>query len=101
MKKFLLKFLMVTFALTITLGIFTACGEPAHTHSFNLLKSDATNHWYECSCGDKQGLENHKGGTATETEKAKCEVCNTSFGELLTPGHTHNCDKLKFDDIVH
>ncbi len=101
MKKFLLKFLTVTFALTLILGILSACGENPHTHNFNLLKFDATNHWYECSCGEKSDLEVHKGGTATETQKAKCSVCNEEYGSLLIPGHTHNCNKLKFDDIVH
>ena len=37
--------------------------------------SNETHHWEECACGDKKDNEAHKGGTATETEKAKCEVC--------------------------
>lgn len=101
MRKFLVNILTVIFVVTLSLGIFTACGESPHTHSFNLLKSDATNHWYECSCGIKQNVEEHKGGTATETQKAKCEVCDKEYGSLLILGHTHNCNKLKFDDIIH
>ena len=56
------------------------------------LKANDTQHYYECSvCGLTSGYENHKGGTATTTEKAVCEVCNTPYGSLLeeTPIETH------------
>ena len=66
---------------------------PTHAHSFSVLKWDADNHWYECSCFVKDGLEAHKGGTATETQKAVCEVCNQSYGSLLSPSHSHNFNK--------
>ena len=46
-------------------------------------KSDATHHWHECSCGETDTKVEHSGGTATTTEKAKCSVCNTPYGELL------------------
>ena len=85
MKNFLLKTLTIIFAFTLILGIFTACGEletPAHTHDYKTLKYDTENHWYECECGEKQSVEKHKGGTATCTEKASCEVCREKYGEL-------------------
>ena len=68
------------------------CGE-SHTrtktnsklpHEYNTLKYNETEHWNECTCGAKEGVENHKGGTATCTELAKCEVCNEVYGSLET-----------------
>ncbi|MBQ3017117.1 MAG: hypothetical protein IJD79_10095, partial [Clostridia bacterium] len=54
-------------------------------------KSDATHHWHECSCGLTDTKVAHSGGTATETEQARCSVCNAPYGELLTPP-AHECD---------
>ncbi len=82
--KNLLKLLTVILALTLSLGIFAACG---HTHDFATLKYDATGHWYECSCGEKTSNDAHKGGTATETAKAVCQVCNQEYGELGAHAH--------------
>ena len=50
--------------------------------------SDGTHHWHECSCGETDSKVAHSGGTATETEKARCTVCNTAYGELLPPSET-------------
>jgi len=58
-----------------------ACSEPEHTHDYNKLKHNATQHWYQCSCGAKDGIEYHKGGEATATEKAICSVCEAEYGE--------------------
>ena len=49
-------------------------------HSYATLKNNETQHWYECVCGDKSNVENHKGGNATCTEFAKCSVCNVEYG---------------------
>ena len=44
---------------------------------------DAEKHWIECShCDEIKGEEAHKGGEATCTDKAVCEVCGQSYGEL-------------------
>ncbi len=98
MKKFIFKLLTVIFALTLSLGLFTACGDtsetpnpPTHTHDYNALKYDGANHWYECECGEKQTAEAHKGGTATETTKSVCDICNQEYGEFLN--HEHNFNK--------
>ncbi len=64
-----------------------------HTHAYTILEYDTQNHWYKCSCGEKGNVEAHNGGTATETQKAKCSVCNQEYGSLLIPGHTHNFNK--------
>ena len=59
-------------------------------HEYTTLKHNETQHWCECTCGDKNGIENHKGGTATYTEKAKCSVCGESYGEVLPPSLGYN-----------
>ncbi len=88
MKSKLIKVLTVVFALALSFSLFTACGEPPHEHDYSVLKADASNHWYECSCGEKNEPEAHKGGTATCTAKAKCEVCETAYGELAAHVYT-------------
>lgn len=52
-----------------------------HTHTFE-LKYDTTKHWNECICGEKKDDELHKGGNATLTEQAICEVCDQKYGSL-------------------
>lgn len=49
-----------------------------------VMKWDDTHHWTECArgCGEETDHEAHHGGTATDTEKAKCEVCGQPYGEL-------------------
>ncbi len=56
-----------------------------HTHSYGTdWKYDSTNHWHECTCGDKSDLTAHsfkwlvdKGATATEkgSKHEECSVC--------------------------
>ncbi len=65
----------------------TACGHVlqsalGHTHQYNSMKQDATNHWKECVCGEKTEITAHSGGAATCDKKAKCAVCNAEYGEL-------------------
>ena len=111
MKK-LLSIITLIFALTLALSLFTACGSqptsssggnggdnPTHVHNYETLKFNDTNHWYECSCGEKSGVTAHKGGQATTTEKAVCEGCGQPYGNLLP--HTHNYDTVKFDETNH
>ncbi len=90
MKKILFKLLTIIFAITLCLAVFTACDNnigddtPAHTHYYTTIKSNELNHWHECTCGEKQGIEAHKGGTATCQIKAKCAVCSKEYGNLET-----------------
>ncbi len=51
-------------------------------HEYTELKKTNTQHWYECSCGDKSCVENHKGGIASCTELAECQVCDEEYGNL-------------------
>lgn len=50
------------------------------------MKWDDESHWSECrrGCGHRTEPEAHSGGTATETEQAKCQVCGQPYGALKT-----------------
>ena len=51
-------------------------------------KSDGENHWHVCAnCGEITGVEAHKGGTATCSKQAVCEVCKAEYGELDKNNH--------------
>ena len=77
---------------------------PSHTHSYGTeWKSDNSNHWHECSCGEKSGTAAHTwdSGTVTvqpttdkEGEKTfTCTVCGKTKTETLgklPPSHKHS-----------
>lgn len=73
-------------------GICSDCGyrtpEADHVHDFSTLKHSAETHWYECECKGTDGKENHKGGFATCTELAVCEICKVSYGSLADHSYT-------------
>ncbi len=62
-----------------------------HEHQFgDEWVSDDASHWHVCSgeeCTEISDKAEHTGGTATETEKAKCEVCGAEYGELKAHEH--------------
>ena len=66
-------------------------------HNYNKLEKSETQHWYECTCGAKNSVENHRGGTATCKKLAKCEVCGVEYGSLLQ----HNYTKLEKSKTQH
>lgn len=71
-----------------TLAVCSVCSESYgefREHNHTALENNETQHWYECVCGDKDSIENHKGGTATYTELAVCSICNVSYGNLKVP----------------
>ena len=54
-------------------------------HTFGDWKDNGDGtHTGICKCGRTQTVE-HSGGTATCTEKAKCEACGVAYGDAL--GH--------------
>ena len=60
-----------------------------HTHKYSgEYYSDEYGHWRYCSCGEKSFRENHFGGVATETERAKCRTCGAYYGDYKN--HYHN-----------
>ena len=83
----------------------------SHTHAYGeTWKSDADNHWHECSCGDKADLAAHtfvwkidKEATKTETglKHEECSACgakrseNTVIDKLPDDGSTDPGDNTK------
>ena len=57
-------------------------------HQYTTLKKSTNEHWWECVCGDIDGLENHHGGTASCTQKAICVDCNLEYGSLKDHNYT-------------
>jgi M6 family metalloprotease-like protein len=67
--------------LILSTVILASC---SHTHVFKgEWHSDVDGHYKLCECGEKSKVESHIGGTASETEKAVCTVCNEPYGKLL------------------
>ena len=70
---------------TMATQTIPATGGGEHTHSYGSeWKNDATNHWHECSCGDKADKAAHdfkwvvdKEATATQkgSKHEECKVC--------------------------
>lgn len=90
MKTRIARIFLILVIVCLATSVFVACGEPdgdttppTHTHNYATLKYDENNHWFECDCGDKNNVEVHSGGTATETERAVCTVCNQAYGTTL------------------
>ena len=99
-------------------GTIPATGSGEHTHSYGSdWKSDADNHWHECSCGDKKDTAAHTASdwitdtaaTATTdgTKHKECTVCKRVLetGTIPATGsgeHTHNYSSdWKSDSINH
>ena len=86
-----------------------------HTHSYGTdWKYDSTNHWHECSCGDKSDLTAHsfkwvtdKEATATEkgSKHEECTVCGYKKAAVDIPkidSHNHNYGtEWKYDETNH
>jgi hypothetical protein len=70
-----MKKLLVLFFSLVAVFALTSCNF-GHVHEYGKeWKHNTTNHWRECSCGEKYKDGTHSGGTATETRKANCSVC--------------------------
>ncbi len=81
MKKILIILLALVAATTAFVGCKAKSGHK-HTPGEELF-FDETGHWYVCTkCEEQVDYAEHFGGTATCTEKAVCEVCGVSYGEL-------------------
>lgn len=68
------------------------CGftrEIEHPYDTTKWVTDGTNHWLVCAtegCNETANLAKHTGGTADCKNKAVCDICKESYGEL--GGHT-------------
>ena len=89
---------------------------PVHTHDVHdeAWKYDETQHWQECSCGEKLNVANHTYGDwkvtkeATETEAGSrerdCTVCEYVQVEIIPEiGHEHGIhdETWKYDETDH
>lgn len=60
-------------------------GECASHNYGDKYESDGTHHWKKCQnegCDFATEKEAHKGGEATTTKRAVCEVCGAEYGDL-------------------
>ena len=60
-------------------------GECASHNYGDKYESDGTHHWKKCQnegCDSAIEKEAHKGGEATTTKRAVCEVCGAEYGDL-------------------
>ncbi len=81
MKK---VFTIILMALAIT-ALFVSCDDPKHEHSYGDWQSDATNHWHECSCGEKIDEAAHTFEWKQSADNTKhyqeCKVCGYKTAE--------------------
>ena len=69
-------------------GILKATIYPAEENGFRLIVSAKTADGFELSAEKTVTIQNaHSGGTATCKDKAKCEICGESYGELDSNNH--------------
>ena len=99
-----------TYNVTGDVTLYAIWENKPHTHTYNTTWStDETNHWHECTCGDKKDLaahvdankdhncdvcgkkmSDHTGGTATCKDKATCTICGQKYGSLA--GHNYKTE---------
>ena len=65
-----------------------------HTHNHNTMKSDETNHWNECDCGDKTGITAHTWDDGVVTKEATYD----EEGEKTFTCST--CSKTKIESVA-
>ena len=70
-----------------TLPVFNGQGD-AHDHQSNDWEHNDTEHWQVCTCGAVFNKAEHSGGKATCKDKAICEICGDSYGNLDPNNHT-------------
>ena len=87
-------------------GTIPATGGSEHSHSYGSeWKNDATNHWHECSCGDKKDTAAHTAGewiidtpataTTSGSKHKECTVCGYTMATETIPAtggseHSHS-----------
>lgn len=72
-----------------------------HTHTPSDWRTTGAYHYKVCTtCGDFLEQEDHIGGSATCTQKAKCEVCGFAYG-MTEPDHKWSPTYLYQDKTGH
>lgn len=98
MKKIIFAFLaLAVFAFTAL--SLTGCDNNDHTHSFGNWKHNETQHWKECSCGEKKDIANHTFSSFVCTvcgyEQPDCDCPEGTvhfIGDTLACNSEKNCD---------
>ena len=90
------KVLSIILIAVAVMMVFVSCDDPKHEHSYN-QKHDETNHWMECSCGDKKDVEAHTFEVVQDGDKLvkKCTVCEYVSGEEITGTLVSTAEALK------
>ena len=79
-----------TFKETLYSKGFTVSAAP-HEHTYGDWSKDGTNHWHECTCGDKADMAAHSFGEWTVTKEAS----------TTEPGSkTHSCSVCGFEETL-
>jgi hypothetical protein len=78
MKTWKQRTVISIFAIISIIFAFTSCDngdDKTHTHDYSATWSkNATQHWHECSCGDKKDVADHQWGEWVETTPATYDV---------------------------
>ena len=80
------KVLSIILIAVAVMMVFVSCDDPKHEHSYS-QKFDETNHWMECSCGDKKDVEAHTFGewkSSTEAGKVERKCTDCEYIEIKT-----------------
>ncbi len=73
---------------TCLCGAVLKAAASAHDFSGAYL-TDSEWHWHRCNhCSQEEAKQRHSGGTASCTESATCEICQTRYGESLAHSYT-------------
>ncbi|USF27972.1 hypothetical protein N510_002930 [Firmicutes bacterium ASF500] len=76
---------------------------PVHSHSYeDEWKSDASGHWYECSCGDQSGYAAHTSGGSYTPPTYKPDVTQPDVGGMVsvTPSRPERGDTLSRSQLA-
>ena len=91
----------------------TIANTQEHEYDYENIKSDATDHWFECSCGEKTEIEAHTYGAWSEktpagihvdrVEQRKCSVCQHTEERTIinTQEHEYDYENIKSDATDH
>lgn len=99
MKKFILSILILTFAVSLTLGIAACVPEGLQAHTWSTSwSSNSTKHWHKCldaGCNGRNDYEDHEWvvnevyeeATCGEDGKGQliCSVCSATLGNEKSP----------------
>ncbi len=89
------KAIIAVLCLVLCTSVFFACDDaPKHEHNYTALKSDSTNHWYECP-DDGEIKPDSKVAHVDTDNNEKCDVCGYDMHV-----HTYSED-WKSDNINH